>query len=237
MMKDVSGYVSYGFDAVVKFGGSLLIKSEYTSKAINGLEKTISVGKRILVIPGGGPTDKTIEAIDKVYPLHPNTHHLACARAQDQTGLIICDSSFSKNLEPCETLEEARKIAEAHKVPVLLPSRLIFDIDPFERTWEITSDGMAVWFAWLVSAPLTVVLTDVDGIFHPDDQNRITDKIMPRVNANLLSQLGHTAVDKCVPEFILWRNIRVWVIHGGFSDRLSNVLLGHPTIGTEIVPN
>src|SRR5262249_42377989 len=38
MNKKVLGYVEYGFDAVVKFGGSLLIDEALTASAINALE-------------------------------------------------------------------------------------------------------------------------------------------------------------------------------------------------------
>ncbi len=66
------------------------------------VELTQKSGRRVFVVPGGGPTDKAIEAIDQRHSLAPDTHHRACARAQDQTGLMICDPAFSRILTPCE---------------------------------------------------------------------------------------------------------------------------------------
>jgi hypothetical protein len=231
---EIPGFTNYGFEAVVKFGGSLLIDDEKTATAIRAIENCLDVGRSVLVIPGGGPTDKTIEAIDRKRPLLPETHHQACARAQDQTGLIICDAAYSRHLVPCDDLSKARTVKSGGKIPVLLPSKLIFDVDPFDKSWEITSDGMAVWFSWLVGANSTFVLTDVDGIFEPDTDFS-TESPVPVVDVNTLRTWGHTSVDKCVPEFLAARGGRAWVGNGGFEDRLPAALQGRPTIGTHIV--
>src|SRR5687767_11666430 len=177
---EVRGLRPYGFDWVVKFGGSLLATPDITRQAVAGVEAASASGFRLLIIPGGGPTDKSIEAIDREAPLARDTHHRACALAQDQTGLIICDSAFGRSLRPCDNLEEARNIARGGATPVLLPSRIMFAVDPFERSWEITSDAIAIWFAWLVGAPGAVILTDVDGILDPaaGAEGRLIRKIL-----------------------------------------------------------
>ncbi len=232
-MKRIPGYTDFGFDAIVKFGGSLLIDETKTAAAIRAVEKTLDSGKSVLVMPGGGPTDKTIEAIDRKKPLQALTHHRACARAQDQTGLLICDAAYSSRLVPCETLREARAIQGHRSVPVLLPSSLIFTVDPFEMSWDITSDGMAVWLAWLVGADLTAVLTDVDGIFSPGS-DFTTGEPLRSIDATSLMAWGHTAVDKCVPAFLAAKGGCAWIGNGGFEERLVRALEGKPTIGTYI---
>jgi aspartokinase-like uncharacterized kinase len=231
----ILGYVDYGFDAVVKFGGSLLIDESLTASAVEALEGCRSVGKTILVIPGGGPTDKTIENIDRRAALAPATHHRACARAQDQTGLMIADPVFSRALSACETLTEARAVATSGRIPVLLPSKIIFDIDPFEMSWDITSDGVALWFAWLIGAPLTAVLTNVDGIYEPGSDFSVSTPVKS-ISATRLREWGDTAVDKCVPAFAASKGLRVWVGHGGYADRLPAALTGRATIGSFIEP-
>ncbi|SDB88480.1 amino acid kinase family protein [Acinetobacter boissieri] len=229
----ILGYTDYHFDCVVKFGGSLLLEHDKMYSAIQSLELCRQHGKKILVIPGGGPTDKTIESINKKFPLSPETHHAACARAQDQTGLFICDKVFSQFLRPCTTLSEARCISEEGFIPVVLPSKIIFAMDPFEKTWDITSDGIAVWFAWAVQAPITMILTNVDGIFpiNSDFSNAIP---IQNISAKDLLTLGHTSVDKCVPDFISKRGGKVWVGSGFYEDRLYKALIGEDVLGTFI---
>ncbi len=233
MREKITGFVEYGFDSIVKFGGSLLVDQSITSVAVKALEKCASLSQRILVFPGGGPTDKTIEEINQRTPFAPETHHHACVLAQDQTGLMICDPAFGQMLTPCSTITDAMAISDGGKIPVLLPSQIVLDLNPFEKIWEITSDGMAVWLAWLLDAPMTAILTNVDGIF-PPGSNFAKDKVVPYISAQELCNWGHTAVDRCVPEFISQRGGKAWVGHGGFTDRLSKALTGQPTVGTYI---
>lgn len=234
MNHHICGYTDYNFDCVIKFGGSLLIDAEKMHHAIQALEICRLNGKKLLVIPGGGPTDKAIEKIDQKYTLSAETHHAACARAQDQTGLMICDPIFSKYLRPCTTLAEARFISDQHLIPVLLPSQIIFTMDPFQKTWDITSDGIAVWFSWVIQSPITMVLTNVDGVF-PINSDFAQAKPLQSISAQELITFGHTAVDRCVPEFILKRGGKVWVGNGMYSDRLYKALIGEETIGTFII--
>jgi 5-(aminomethyl)-3-furanmethanol phosphate kinase len=228
------GFTDYNVDCVIKFGGSLLFDEKQCRAAINGLTDANSSGYRLLIMPGGGPTDKTIESLDRRHPFHRNTHHRACARAQDQTGLMISDPCFSSSLQPAETLEEVRCIIDSGRVAVLLPSRLIAMLDPFERTWDITSDAMAVWLAWLVSARRAVILTDVDGIFTPGHINE-EGYLIPSITASNLADLGHTSVDACTAPFLCERYVDSWVLNGRYSERLLAILAGEQAIGTHIV--
>jgi aspartokinase-like uncharacterized kinase len=229
------GYVEYGVDYVVKFGGSLLNDIESCRMMIQTLAGLArDPGTRFLVIPGGGPTDKAIEKLDKLAHFHSNTHHRACARAQDQTGLMICDPFFCRDLVACETLEEVRFALDTKSVPVLLPSRTIFDLDPFERIWEISSDGMAAWYSWLVHCRELIVLTDVDGVFERGE-TAVPDRLIPEITASDLAALGHNAVDECTAPFLAARGINAWVLNGRCADRLALVVQGRSTRGTRIL--
>jgi aspartokinase-like uncharacterized kinase len=186
-----------------------------------------------MVVPGGGPTDNTIESLDREYGFDPDTHHRACARAQDQTGLMICDSSLSDALRPCEDLEEARRCLDAGQVAVLLPSRLIFALDPFERTWEITSDAMAAYFAWLVRCPRVLILTNVDGIYR-DRAVGDPAKLVRRAAASELAPMGQTAVDSCTGPFLDAHGLSAWVLNGAHPERVLAAVRGEDVLGTYI---
>ncbi|MHB1646623.1 MAG: amino acid kinase family protein [bacterium] len=190
-------------------------------------------GYRIMIVPGGGPTDNIIEYLDKKHPFNPDTHHKACARAQDQTGLMISDPVWNGRLTPCETLEDIRKANDCKMAGVLLPSRLIFDLDPFERTWEITSDAMSVYFSWLTGAKYTIILTNVDGVYLDGDISN-TDKLVKSITAGELELLGHTAVDVCTPAFLKAKRMNCFVMNGQHSETMINYLNGKEVIGTFI---
>ena len=232
-MSITKGFVDYRISAVIKFGGSLLKEPDACQGALDALSRAAAGGHRLLVVPGGGPTDDAIEVLDARHALHPNTHHYACALAQDQTGLILCDPLWRADVSWCRTLKSARRIIDDGRVAVLLPSKLIFALDPFARTWEITSDAMAVYFSWLVAAQRTIILTNVDGIYPPDKVGE-PDALIASITATDLEMMGGTAVDACTPGYLQSKQMDCWVLHGGYPARLLTLLDGGTPVGTLI---
>jgi aspartokinase-like uncharacterized kinase len=227
------GFVEYRVDAVVKFGGSLVVDPPVCRALVESLAALPAMGYRLMVVPGGGPTDNTIESLDQAYRFHPDTHHRACARAQDQTGLMICDPSLSDGLRPCQSLEEVRRSLDAGEVAVLLPSRLIFALDPFERTWDITSDAMAAYFAWLVRCARLLILTNVDGVYL-DGAVGDQAKLVRRTAASELGSMGQTAVDGCTGPFLDAHGMTAWILNGAHPSRVLAALRGEEVLGTHV---
>lgn len=160
--------------------------------------------------------------------------HRACALAQDQTGLLISGLSFSDGLIPCETLEQAQDALEGQRVPILLPSRIIFDLNPIEKTWDVTSDAVAAWFAWLVHATWLVILTDVDGIYYPPNMVGSQDHLLPEVSPERVREIGVSSVDACVPALLTQARLDCVILNGWRPNRLKDWFAGRPTIGTSI---
>jgi len=227
------GFTDYKIDIVIKFGGSILSDQTMCQKTIDSISQLAQRGYRVMVIPGGGPTDNTIEELNARHHFHANTHHRACAKAQDQTGLMISDPVWNGEFVACETLEEVIKANDRFKVGVLLPSRLISDLDPFERTLEITSDAMSVYFSWLVSAKHTIVLTDVDGVYKDGDIGN-SEKLIKEISALALEDMGHTAVDVCTPAFLKNRRMDCFVMNAQNSEFILDYVSGKDTVGTLI---
>lgn len=225
------GFVDYRVSATVKFGGSLLKDPGTCQGALDALSKGATDGHRLLVVPGGGPTDDTIEVLHSRHALHPNTHHYACALAQDQTGLMLCDPLWRSRLSWCSTLESARHIMDDGQVAVLLPSQLIRSLDPFERSWDITSDAIAVYFSWLVQARRTIILTNIDGIYPPGKVGE-RDALIATIAASDLEALGNTAVDPCTPSYLQSKQMNCWVLNGGHPTRLLALLADGTPVGT-----
>lgn len=230
----IKGFVDYGVDIVLKFGGSLTRDLERCQALIGAIAGLAAEGQRILILPGGGRTDKVIEAIDRERPLAAETAHRACALAQDQTGLILADPAFSDRLVACETLAACRAALAQGNVAVLLPSRLLFDVDPVEQTFEITSDAVGVWLAWLTGARRVAILTDVDGVF---EAGRIgdPDHLIATISAAELLRMGHTSIDACAVAFLQARGMDCTVLNGLHPDRVAAWGRGQDATGTAII--
>lgn len=230
----MNGFVKYNIDYVIKFGGSILENYDTFINIAIKIEELSKKGIKFLIIPGGGPTDNKIEELDKQYKLKPDTHHKACARAQDQTGLIIANNLVTKNFEVCENFEEVCRATLKNKVPVLLPSQIIFLINPFEKTWDITSDAMAAWFAWLIECKEVIILTNVDGIFRDKKINEYQN-LISEITATKLLEFSHTAIDACMAPFLKKNNINSWVLNANFPNRLEEAIFQNKTIGTRVL--
>ena len=229
----MKGFIDYNIDYVIKFGGSILEDFEACQKTVKAISQLPALGVKVLVVPGGGPTDNTIERLDKTAHFVPFTHHKACARAQDQTGLMICDPVFGDTFTPCQTFEEVNEATAAGKVPVLLPSYTIFACDPFERCWEITSDAMAAWSSWFVHSKNIIIITNVDGVY-PSDKIGQEGALITEISATDLMKYGHNAVDACTAPFLKENGINCWIVNGSSPERIIDIVQGKKTIGTFI---
>ena len=232
-MKEASirGFTQFDIDILVKFGGSLTRDLDLCRRLVGVIARLSDTGQRIIVVPGGGRTNKVVEAIDRERPLAPDTALRACALAQDQTGLLLADPGFSDSLVACETLASCRVALDLGKVAVLLPSRLLSDLDPVEPTLDVTSDAVAAWVAWLVAARRLAVLTDVDGVFAGGNLGSKAHLIR-HVSASRLSEMGHTAIDACAAAFLDAKRMDCAVLNGNIPDRLLAWAQGRSVVGT-----
>ncbi len=234
MSAKIQGFTHYRIDAILKFGGSLTRDLTVCRALIHAVVDLVTTGKRVIVVPGGGRTDKTLEELDRQQPLAPDTAHRACALAQDQTGLILADPAFSTEVVACETLGKCMRALRERCVPVLLPSRLLFDLDPVEKTWDVTSDAVAAWVAWLVGAPRVAILTDVDGIYRGGRVGSERD-LIAEIDYDALQSMGHTSIDKSAVAFIAAQKIEAVVLNGAHPERLKAWMCHRPTRATKIV--
>lgn len=229
------GFVRPGLGCVVKIGGSLTRDLDEASRLVAALVALAESGHRLLVVPGGGRPDKAIEAIDRERPLAPDTAHRACALAQDQTGLILADPAIAPGTKACATVGRCLAALAEGTLPILLPSRLIFTAEPVEPSWDVTSDAVGAWVAWLLGAERYAVLTDVDGVYsagHIGDP----EHLLPEIAAGELAAMGHTSVDACAAAFIAARGIEAAVLNGRHPERVVDWIERRPCRGTLIRP-
>src|SRR6266542_2029831 len=82
------GFVPFGLQAVVKFGGSLM--RDVGLAARTGAElAALAREAPLLVFPGGGPSDKLVEELARQARLETDIVNPANMRALDQTGILL----------------------------------------------------------------------------------------------------------------------------------------------------
>ncbi len=218
---------------MIKIGGSL---SE-TPAALKVLGAELGrMAKRcsIVVVPGGGKFADGVRELDAKFNLSASVTHKMAILAMDQYGLLL--SNLFKECEVCDSLRLARQIARSGKLPVFLPSRLMLDKDPFQPSWDVTSDSIAAYIAILLLAKRLILATDVDGIFNEDPKRQSDAKLLAEISPSMLMKMGkRTSVDKYLPKLLSENALPCFVVNGRHPERIVDVLLGRQSTGTQIV--
>lgn len=232
MIETLPGFQGQSVDVFLKLGGSLLSDLTACRRLGELLESFSARGKNIVVFPGGGPIDNYVEQLDADLKFEPMIHHNLCARAQDQTGLIF--GSLVERRGFFSVPVELERIFQDDELAIMLPMRMIVELNVFEQSWRITSDTMAAFFSDLFGANRLGILTNVGGIYEdPNDPDR---GAIPEVRASELVSRGRTSVDECLAPFLLGKSRRCDVLHGFDLPAIGEWLEEDRCGGTRILP-
>jgi aspartokinase-like uncharacterized kinase len=225
------GFKETKLDYFIKLGGSLMNPFKNFS-VLADYFGNLAKENNYIIFPGGGVIDNYIESIDKDYPLAPIVHHHLCARAQDQTGLFFY--SQCNNAEFFEDFIDIENIFLKRKLAIMLPMKQIINLNVFEMTWDITSDTMSAYFAYLLGAKNFVILTNVDGLY--EDISK-PDTLIREISATNLIKYGHSVVDACLAPFLLNKGMDCVILNGNNKDNIENFFNNRQYNGTFIYGN
>jgi hypothetical protein len=220
-------------EAVIKVGGSLA-EAPSALKTLGAELSRLAKIHQIVVVPGGGKFADAVRELDAKFTLPAAISHRMAILAMDQYGLllshIIPDSSTS------ESLSKVKRLAGSERVPIFLPSRLLSKSDPFEPSWDVTSDSIAAYVAIKLRAAKAVFVTDVDGVFTEDPKKNTDGKLLNRVTVDeLLGFKDRTSVDRYLPHFLKQYPLKSYVVNGNCPERIGGILCGQTTICTQIL--
>jgi aspartokinase-like uncharacterized kinase len=217
-------------DAVIKVGGSLAEDPERLTALCHKLSE-LAKKYAIIVVPGGGRFADAVREYDQRFALSSGISHRMAILAMDQFGLLL--SQIIPNSRVFRQLEDAKELLEAKSVPIFLPSHLMFQEDPLENSWDVTSDSIAAYVASRVNAGKVVLVTDVDGVFTSDPKKRSDAKLIEGLSAEKLSMLNQrTSVDRYLPKLLLEAQVDCYVVNGKYPERVEAVLAGQQTTCT-----
>jgi len=186
-----------------------------------------------VIVPGGGGFADVVREYDKTYALSHTTSHKMAILGMDQYALMLSDITPGSRL--VSTVKEIEGSSKVRTVQILLPSRLMFEENPLENSWDVTSDSIAAHVANLLGAAKLILVTDVDGVFTKDPQGHSDAKLIKKITAKeLLGGSQRTSVDRFLPKLLLKCNLHCYVVNGEHPDRVRSVLAGEMTVCTEI---
>jgi len=217
---------------VVKVGGSLALYPEKLRKLCIKISE-ISKKQKLIVVPGGGEFADVVRHLDKRFRLSCNISHKMAILGLDQYGLFLSD------LMPCsvttDKIEEITRFLDLDKLPIFLPSNLLFLENPLENSWAVTSDSIAVYIAYRLQVTKVLLVTDVDGIYNNNPKTVSDAKLIKDLSAGALFAMNkRTSVDEALPKLLLKTPIDCYVVNGLFPERIKLVLEGEDSICTLI---
>jgi aspartokinase-like uncharacterized kinase len=218
-------------EAVLKVGGSLAENPSYLVQLCRKLSD-LTKEYRIAVVPGGGEFVDIIRKLDKTYRLSDVAAHKMAIVGMDQYGLFLSD--ITPNSYVSHSLEEISNPTK-DKVPIFLPSQLMFREDPLKNSWDVTSDTIAAYIAGRLHAKKLVLVTDVDGVFYQDPKKALDTKLVEELSAEeLLGWNKRTSVDITLPKMTLETNLDCYVVNGKYPERIRLILENKKTICTHV---
>ena len=221
-------------EAVVKVGGSLA----QNPAILRGLCSRLSEYARdykIVVVPGGGRFADVVREYDEGFSLSQTTSHKMAILGMDQYAIMLADITPGSRL--VSTIKEIGEFYKTGAAQIFLPSRLMFEENPLENSWDVTSDSIAAYVANQLGAIKLILVTSVDGVFTKNPQEYSDAKLIKKITAKeLLAGSQRTSVDKFLPKLLLKYPLHCYVVNGKYPERVRYVLAGKLTICTEILP-
>jgi len=221
--------------SIVKVGGSIALqpkKLRYLCKKLGALSKKYL----LIVVPGGGEFADTVRQLDNRFHLSKASSHKMAILGMDQYGLLLAD--LIPNSTVAKGLDEATKALNSGKIPVFLPSSMLFTTDPLENSWDVTSDSIALYIASQLYANRVLLVTNVDGVCTSDPKQTKSSKLIEKMSSReLLAINQRTSVDKNLPKMFSQMPIDCFVVNGLFPNRIEAVLKKQKGIYTLISDN
>jgi 5-(aminomethyl)-3-furanmethanol phosphate kinase len=217
---------------VVKVGGSLALQPEKLQNLCRKLAES-SKKHMLVLVPGGGEFADIVRQLDKRFSLSKAASHRMAILGMDQYGWLLTD--LIPNAVAIDSLDETAETLALGKLPVFLPSKLMFHDDPFENSWDVTSDSIALYLAGRLGARRVLLVTDVDGVYTADPKVHADAKLIKKLTAQELYALKQrTSVDKFFPKLLSQTMIDCCVVNGLFPLRIEAVLEGKKALYTQI---
>ncbi|HYU90754.1 MAG TPA: hypothetical protein VE966_09940 [Gemmatimonadales bacterium] len=172
---------------VVKVGGGLLGKAGAFELVIEALT-AFRRGRRIVVLPGGGPFADAVRQMFKRVNIGEDAAHWMAVLGMDQYA-----HALAARLPESALVDGEGGIAaavQAARLPVLAPYRWLRAADPLPHSWEVTSDSIAAWLAGQVGARRVVLIKPAHA-----DPAKLVDSFFLRTLPRGVEHLVVTADD------------------------------------------
>ncbi|WP_296848741.1 delta 1-pyrroline-5-carboxylate synthetase [uncultured Methanobrevibacter sp.] len=198
---------------VVKIGGSLF--PDYAIELAEQLNNTNS-----LIILGGGEFANLIRKYDSTQNFSSDVTHFTAIDCMDIIAKLVNDKVDSTKL--AFSIDEINEISDEGFTPIFVVSDFLKKEDPFECSWDVTSDSIAAYVAHIFNANLFIV-TNVNGIYTQEPKEP-GSTFISKIDATKLLTFQESSIDVMLPSLLLKFGTNCYVVNGKFPDRVLSLI-------------
>ena len=198
---------------VVKIGGSLF--PDYAINLARKLKGTDSV-----IVLGGGEFANLIRKYNDEQEFSEEVNHWTAIDCMDIIAKLVDDKVDSTKL--AYTIEEVNEISDEGFTPIFVVSEFLRSEDPFECSWDVTSDSIAAYVAHLLNANLLIV-TNVNGIYTQEPKEP-GSTFISKIDAKTLLTFQESSIDVMLPSLLLKFGTNCYVVNGKYPERVLSLI-------------
>ena len=198
---------------VVKIGGSLF--PNYAIELAEKLKNTES-----LIILGGGEFANLIRKYDEDIKFSDETNHWTAIECMNIISKLVNDKVKSTKL--AYSIDEANEISNEGFTPIFVVSQFLKTNDPFECSWDVTSDSIAAYVADMFNANLLIV-TNVNGIY-TQEPKEAGSTFISKIDAKTLLTFQESSIDVMLPSLLLRFGTNCYVVNGKYPERVLSLI-------------
>ena len=198
---------------VVKIGGSLF--PECAIELAKQLKNTDSV-----IILGGGEFANLIRKYNDEMNFTEETNHWTAIDCMDIIAKLVDDKVDSTGL--AHTIDEVNELSDEGLTPIFVVSDFLRSEDPFECSWDVTSDSIAAYVAHLLNANLLIV-TNVNGIYTQEPKEP-GSTFISKIDAKTLLTFQESSIDVMLPSLLLKFGSDCYVVNGKYPERVLSLI-------------
>ena len=198
---------------VVKIGGSLF--PNYAIDLAKKLENTNS-----LIVLGGGEFANLIRKYDSEINFSQETNHWTAIDCMDIIAKLVNDKVESTKL--VYSIDDAIAISDEGFTPIFVVSKFLREDDPFECSWDVTSDSIAAYISHLLNANLLIV-TNVNGIYTQEPKEP-GSTFISKIDAKTMLNFPESSIDVMLPTLLLKFGTNCYVVNGKYPERVLSLI-------------
>ena len=177
-------------------------------------------GQNCLFVIGGGEFANLIRKYDGEIGFSQDITHETAIDSMDILAKLLNDKlAFT---EISYTIEEAISISDLNKIPIMICSDILKENEPFEHSWNVTSDSIASYIASLLNAKL-LIATNVNGIY-TKDPSLSGAELIREIDVNKLLTFDESSIDLMLPTLLIEYGLDCYVVNGEYPQRVLSIM-------------